>query len=140
MSIMAVDPGRDKCGVAVLADEGDILWRRVVQTSDLTERVADLVAEYSPRQVVLGNGTTHDMAERRLREALPGVVVSVVDEYRTTEMARKLYWKMNPPSGWRRLLPVTMQMPPEPVDDLVAVILAWRALGIEQEEFEGNGN
>ena len=35
---------------------------------------------------------------------------------------------MNPPRGWRRLLPVSMQMPPEPYDDYVAVILAQRFL------------
>jgi hypothetical protein len=56
------------------------------------------------------------------------MTLKVVDEYRTTEEAKKLYWQVNPPKGWRRFLPVTMQVPPEPVDDLVAVILARREI------------
>ena len=50
----------------------------------------------------------------------------VVDEYRTTEMAKKEYWKVNPPRGLKKLIPLGMQVPPVPVDDFVAVILARR--------------
>ena len=63
---------------------------------------------------------------------LPNVHIKVVDERHTTEEARKLYWKKNPPRGWRKLLPTSMQVPPVPVDDLVAEILARRFL--ENEE------
>ncbi|HKM17981.1 MAG TPA: pre-16S rRNA-processing nuclease YqgF, partial [Limnochordia bacterium] len=34
----------------------------------------------------------------------------------------------HPPRGWRRLLPVSLQTPPVPIDDYVAVILAQRYL------------
>ena len=37
------------------------------------------------------------------------------------KLAKGEYWKANPPNGWRRLIPVTMQVPPVPVDDFVAV-------------------
>jgi hypothetical protein len=60
-------------------------------------------------------------------------MVLVRDEYRTTELAKGEYWKANPPKGWRRLIPVTMQVPPVPVDDFVAVILARRFLPEEQQ-------
>ena len=50
--------------------------------------------------------------------------VKIVDEKNTTLEARKLYWKKNPPSGWRRLLPISMQVPPVPVDDIAAEVLA----------------
>ena len=36
------------------------------------------------------------------------------------------YWREHPPRGLMRLIPVTMQVPPVPVDDYVAVILAER--------------
>ena len=129
MSIMAVDPGRDKCGLAVLSPEGEILWRQVVETAKLDEIAGVIRAEYSPTLLVLGNGTTSREAKARLIKALPGLPLKVVDEYRTTDEARRLYWVVNPPQGWRKLLPVSMQTPPEPVDDLVAVILARRELG-----------
>lgn len=130
MSIMAVDPGRDKCGMAVLSAQGEILWRQVVETASLPELARKRFEEYQPKLLVLGNGTTSKAAEARLKETLPELEVRVVDEYRTTEEAKKLYWQVNPPKGWRKLLPLTMQVPPEPVDDLVAVILAQRELGI----------
>lgn len=132
---MAVDPGRDKCGLAVLDREGQILWRRVIPTAELAAWAARLRADYQAVRLILGNGTTHSQAEQRLRGALPEMAVEVVDEYRTTELAKKLYWKVNPPRGWRRLLPLGLQVPPEPVDDLVAVILARRALGREEDEY-----
>jgi hypothetical protein len=54
--------------------------------------------------------------------------VKVVDEKHTTEEARRLYWKKNPPHGWRKFLPTSMQVPPEPVDGIVAEILINRFL------------
>ena len=128
MNIMAVDPGRDKCGMAVLDIQGKVLWRQVIETRDLERIAQERSGEFAPACLVLGDGTTSKEAGGRLRAALPGLTVRVVDEYRTTEEAKKLYWQVNPPKGWRKFLPVTMQVPPEPVDDLVAVILARREL------------
>ena len=51
---------------------------------------------------------------------LPLVTYNVSGEYAMVKAAAA--------KGWRKLLPVTMQVPPEPVDDLVAVILARREL------------
>ena len=128
MNIMAVDPGRDKCGLAVIDGQGKVLWRQVIETEDLEKMAQERSGEFGPACLILGNGTTSKAAAGRLKAALPDLPLKVVDEYRTTEEAKKLYWQVNPPKGWRKLLPVTMQVPPEPVDDLVAVILARREL------------
>ena len=128
MTVAAMDPGRDKCGIAVLSAGGDILCRKVIATERMEEELAGLVSRYAPDVLLLGNGTTSKAAEKRLRAAVPQLAIDVVDEYRTTELARKEYWKENPPTGWRRLLPMGMQTPPVPVDDFVAVILARRHL------------
>ena len=59
---------------------------------------------------------------------------------KATELAKKAYWKAKPPRGWRRLLPVSMQVPPVPVDDFVAVILAQRYLAdVKQRKSKGKG-
>lgn len=129
-AIAAVDPGRDKCGMAVLSRSGDILMQQVVSTSSLEQEIALVVEQYNPEVLLLGNGTTSSQAEGRIRSAAPNIAVEVVDEYRTTEQARGEYWKAHPPKGLRRLLPVSMQVPPVPVDDFVAVILARRFLGL----------
>ena len=127
MSIAALDPGRDKCGFAVLDEDGRVLCQRVIETQNLIAEITTAKATYGFSRLIMGNGTTSKEARQRLSE-VPALEILVRDEYRTTEMAKGEYWKANPPKGWRRLLPVTMQVPPVPVDDFVAVILGRRYL------------
>ena len=131
LPVAALDPGRDKCGFAVLDATGKVLRQRVIRTDQLEEEVRAAWREYGFAILIEGNGTTSSAARRRLQQALPELQIEVVDEYRTTEMARGMYWRTHPPRGWRRLLPVSLQVPPEPVDDFVAVLLARRYLGLE---------
>lgn len=123
--VLAIDPGRDKCGVAVLVPDGRVLVQRVVPTVELDAAVGTLIQSYAPT-VIMGNGTTSAAAKARV-EAL-GRTVTLVDEYRTTDAAKVAYWEAHPPRGWRRLVPRGMLVPPVPVDDFVAVILAQRFL------------
>lgn len=132
MTIAALDPGRDKCGFAVLDADGSILCQRVIATDNLIVEIEAAKADYGFSRLLIGNGTTSRTAQSQLSR-VPALEVLVRDEYRTTEMARGEYWKAHPPKGWRRLIPVTMQVPPVPVDDFVAVILARRFLAEEQE-------
>lgn len=131
--IAALDPGREKCGLAVLSSEGEVLWRTIVKTLELKEALESAVALYGPRLILLGNGTTSQSAREIIMSVFPELPLELVDEYRTTDEARKLYWAENPPQGWRRLLPLGMQVPPEPVDDYVAVLFARRYLKEQKE-------
>lgn len=130
MAVAAVDPGREKCGVAVVDENGRALEQAVVATVRLADELALRVKRYRPEQIVLGNGTTSRAAEEKIRAVFPDLPVKIVDEYRTTDDAKIAYWKAHPPTGWRRFLPTSMQVPPVPVDDFVAVILAQRYLRI----------
>ncbi|MCH3959550.1 MAG: pre-16S rRNA-processing nuclease YqgF [Selenomonas sp.] len=138
MTIAALDPGRDKCGFAVLERSGRVCMQRVIATAALEQEVQAAQLQYGFTQLIEGNGTTSQSARQRLTEALPDLTILVVDEYRTTELAKGEYWKAYPPRGWRRLLPVTMQVPPVPVDDFVAVILARRYLQQMEEKNHDN--
>ena len=126
MFVMGIDPGRDKCGVAVLSTTGEIQFQRVVPTDELADVVKTLSARFALSTVILGDGTTHKSAAKKLSDA--GLTFKLVDEKHTTEEARRLYWQKNPPTGWRRFLPTSMQVPPEAVDALVAEILVKRFL------------
>jgi len=134
MNIAALDPGRDKCGFAVLDDKEKVLIQRVIDTNKLIQEVIAAKADYGFSRLVMGNGTTSKIAQKRLQE-IEDLMIYVRDEYRTTELAKGEYWKANPPKGWRRFIPVTMQVPPVPVDDFVAIILARRFL----EELQNKG-
>lgn len=127
---LGVDPGRDKCGVAVLNQMGEIKFQKVIATENFSEVIKKLSEEFNLELAILGNGTTHKAAENILKKFLP---VKIVDEKHTTEQARKLYWKKNPPTGWRKFLPTSMQVPPEPVDAIVAEILVKRFLNLNGE-------
>lgn len=129
MSVAALDPGSSKCGFAILAEDGTICLHRVIETAKLEQETEPELEKYAASVLVLGNGTTSRSAQERLLAAMPSLEIQVVDEYRTTDEARKLYWKIHPPRGLWRLVPTTMRVPPVPVDDLVAVILARRYLG-----------
>ena len=115
--VLAIDPGRDKCGVAVLSPAGALLFRQVVPTAQLENVVSTLVEKHAPT-IIMGNGTTSAAAKERI-EALGGAV-TLVDEYRTTDAAKAAYWEAYPPRGWRRLVPRGLLVPPVPVDDFAA--------------------
>ncbi|MPL68913.1 hypothetical protein SDC9_14646 [bioreactor metagenome] len=127
--VIAVDPGREKCGVAVVRQTHEVLYKSVVETARLTEIITKLAQEYSTLTVVLGNRTT-SRENKKILEKITinnhSLAVKLVDEHRSTDAARIRYWQENPPHGLKRLIPITMQVPPVPVDDYVAVILAER--------------
>lgn len=129
--IIGVDPGKDKCGVAVLNLNGDVKFSEVIPTIDFELTLKKLSAQFEISNVILGNGTTHSVAEKKI-SAL-NFPVQVVDEKFTTEEARREYWKQNPPRGWRKLLPTSLQVPPVPVDNIVAEILVKRFLGKREQ-------
>lgn len=126
LCVAGLDPGRDKCGLAVLNQQGQTLWQQVIPTEALEVQLQQAVGQYGFQKLVMGNGTTSSKARKRIETALPELEVIVVDEYRTTDQARQEYWAAKPPTGWRRLVPRGMLVPPEPVDDFAAVILARR--------------
>ncbi|MCE5287318.1 MAG: pre-16S rRNA-processing nuclease YqgF [Pelosinus sp.] len=127
--VISIDPGREKCGLAVVKRPNIIIHKGIVPTKNLVAAVQGLAAQHGAARVILGNGTSSSEHSKRLHElVLQNKVQDIVsvDEYRTTDMARIRYWQENPPQGWRRFVPVTMQVAPVPVDDYVAVILAER--------------
>ena len=125
---MAIDPGRDKCGVVVMTVEGEIKLQRVIETTSLESVLIELAREFKVNVVVLGDGTTSKVARQKISSVLPNVNIEVINERHTTEEARHLYWIKNPPCGWRKLLPTSMQTPPVPIDDIAAEVLAKRYL------------
>jgi len=125
---MAVDPGRDKCGVAVCGPDG-VLAHRVVAIRDLYALSREWVAAYGVQVVVIGNQT----GSKQVFDILKGldVIIKGVTERDSTLLARRRYFRDHPPRGWRRLLPLSLQVPPEAYDDYAAVVLAEAYLASE---------
>jgi hypothetical protein len=127
-TLLGVDPGTAKCGLAVLDEQGAVRERAVVTLEDLPVALGELSRRYALAQVALGNRTGSGPVEEILRSALPGARVTRVVEHRSTEEARRLFWQYQPPRGWRRLVPRAMLVPPGPLDAYAAEVLArrWR--------------
>ena len=129
--VLGVDPGTRKCGYAVVGDVlGAPLALGIVPTERLLETLQELVARFPVRAVALGGGT-HTAPVGAMLAPL-GVTVTVVDERETTLLARQRYFAANPPRGWRRLVPRGMLLPPRPIDDYAALLIAERLLESER--------
>lgn len=129
-SVIGIDPGREKCGVAVVDKQNGVLCRKVIDTKNLVKIVKIFVKEYKTKIIIIGNGTTSKDAQKKIVDSFLAKEIELicVDEYRTTDLAKIRYWQENPPCGWRKIIPTSMQVPLVPVDDYVAVILAERYL------------
>jgi len=126
--VVAVDPGRDKCGIAVVEEGGEVLHKGIVPAARVGHEVARLAKEYGAGRLLLGDRTAAQQVRRAVADAGCPLDALPVDEHRSSEQGRRRYFRDNPPRGWRRLLPVGLQTPPRPYDDYVAVILAERYL------------
>ncbi|MBM3501853.1 MAG: hypothetical protein FJX74_24635 [Armatimonadetes bacterium] len=123
-AVIAVDPGRDKCGLAAVAADGRLLHRAVVPTPELAQRLAAMVPDAPEATLLIGDGTSSREAQAALREALPATPLAVVPEAHSTERALERWRDTVAPPGWRRLLPRALRFPAEPIDDFAAWILA----------------
>jgi RNase H-fold protein (predicted Holliday junction resolvase) len=124
--VLGVDPGSAKAGYAVVGPGGQILTLGVEPLDGLVGRLRDVLGSYPVEAIALGGGTrARDLAATLRALELP---VHFVDEFETSRRARELYFREHPPRGWRRLIPTGMQLPPRPVDDYAAVLIARRYL------------
>lgn len=129
--ILAVDPGNEKTGVAVVNEDKSLVKKDIVPTIDLKEEIRLLLRNFSNiSTIVCGNGTNHKHLYPLLQAIAQehNIKVSLTDEAHTTEEARKRYWDYNSPTGLKRLIPRGMLFPPEPVDDFTAWIIGERYL------------
>ncbi|MGM0502333.1 MAG: resolvase [Bacillota bacterium] len=125
--IIAVDPGSAKCGIAVVSSKKEVLRQEVILRADLKSRILTLREQYSLNKLVLGSGTTSSAIKLELVDC--DLKIEVINEKNSTLEAKKLYWIANPPQGWKKLLPVSLQIPNKSIDDYAAVVLANRYLG-----------
>ena len=69
--IAALDPGREKCGFAVLTLDGSVLLQRVIETAKLEQEVRAAQQSYGFSVLVEGNGTTSREARAPRKGARP---------------------------------------------------------------------
>jgi RNase H-fold protein (predicted Holliday junction resolvase) len=130
MVYLGFDPGKDKCGVAIVNVDGQPLYHEVVAADTVLQRIPQLCVEWAVTQVVIGDRTMTRQWQAKLSDM--GLPIAPIDEHNSSMEARDLYWQMYPPQGWQKLLPQGMRLPPRPIDDLVAIILVRRYLQLQR--------
>ncbi len=123
--ILAIDPGKYKCGLAIVS-QNQILLHEVIQTNKILGRIKQILPNKG--SIVVGDRTGSREFIIQLKKGIPSVEerIFLVDEHLSSLEARSLYWQSNPPKGLKKLIPVSLQVPPVPIDDYVAIILAQR--------------
>ena len=127
--ILGFDPGRDKCGLAVMGLDRQLYYHQVVPAAEAIASMRTLQQKFPISLVVMGDQTTAKQWKQQLSQELAdGVTIILVDERYTSLEARDRFWQMYPPTGLTRLLPKGMRQPPRPIDDIVAILLIERYL------------
>jgi hypothetical protein len=109
-------------------DRAEVIFRAIVPAVEVGLTCHYLLTRHGGAALVVGGGTGSGAVLDLLRQACPEVTVVTVEERDSTRQARELYWQDSPPRGLQRLLPRGMRVPPRPVDDYAAVVLARRYL------------
>jgi RNase H-fold protein (predicted Holliday junction resolvase) len=128
---LAVDPGKDKCGLAVLQQDGEPLLLKTVERGDARAELTVLAAAHPFAAVLLGDGTGAGALLLLLKEVFANRDIVLADEKNTTREAYDLYWRLNPPRGWKKYLPRGVLTPAAPVDAYAALSIARRWLAQE---------
>jgi RNase H-fold protein (predicted Holliday junction resolvase) len=130
--ILGIDPGTRKCGYAVIETAlSPPLALGIVEVEKLGARLAELTALFTIRAVALGGGTHAEVIGDMVRAA--GLPLTIVDETETTLRARARYFQAHPPVGWKRFVPRGLLLPPCPIDDFAALLIAERFLEHEKK-------
>lgn len=128
-AILGFDPGRSKCGIAVMGVDRQLYYHQIVPSDEAISAIDSLCRRYPISVLAMGDRTTSkDWLQKLRRDLSSSASIVSVDERYTTLAARDRYWQMYPPSWFYRLIPKGMRQPPRPVDDIVAILLIERYL------------
>jgi RNase H-fold protein (predicted Holliday junction resolvase) len=129
-AILGFDPGRQKCGLAVMGLDRSLLYREVIPAEKAIATIQTLRQQFPISLLVMGDQTSSKDWKQKLDSNLSEPLrIVMVDERFSTLEARDRYWQMYPPRGLFRLLPQGIRTLPRPIDDIVAILLIERYLG-----------
>ena len=126
--LIGFDPGRDKCGLVVMALDRKILYQAVIASNEAIATIKELTQKYAIALIIMGDQTTAKEWQSKFKTKFPEINIVSVDERFSSQEARQRYWQIYPAKGLIGLIPLGLRSPPRPVDDIVAMILIERYL------------
>lgn len=127
-ALLGLDPGRAKCGLAVVGLDRALLYHQVVPVDQVTLTIQSLRESYPISSIVMGDQTGSKQWQQQLAELPNAPRVTLVDERYSSLEARDRYWQMYPPKGLGKLIPQSLRSISRPIDDIVAILLIERYL------------
>ena len=119
--LIAIDPGHSKCGLLLADSDGAIVIEgKVLAKSFVLEQINSWMQIYPVERIILGNGTSSNYWEEKLKYIVP---IEVVNENGTTLRARYRYWELRPPNRLLRCIPKRLRFPPGNLDAFAALVL-----------------
>lgn len=125
---VGIDPGRTKCGVAIVYEDGERIDIRVLPTAQVGACLAEEALGGDLAGICVGHATTSNAIVELCRASFPGIPIAVIDESRTTLEARQRYYQDHPPRGLLRLIPRGLLVPAPPLDGYAALLIVERFL------------
>ena len=128
MLLLCVDPGLEKCGVAIVDETGRARSMGIVPVGGLVGGIALLLEGRIPDIILVGDGTSSAEVVRRLGQTFSGVSLETVREEGSTLEAGSLWAEEC--KGLIRLLPLPLRrfFAPAALDHYAALVLARRWL------------
>jgi RNase H-fold protein (predicted Holliday junction resolvase) len=125
---LGFDPGKDKCGLAVLNADRQAVFHGVVPSSQAIAQIQFLLEKFPISLLIIGDRTTSKAWQTQIKSHFPNLSLVTIDESYSSQQAKQRYWQIYPPQGLQRLITLGMRTPPRSVDDIVAIILVERYL------------
>ena len=128
---LGIDPGRSKTGLALVDAAGSILALHIAHTEHIEVELSAFAGKEQLAGIIMGDGTNSKAIGQAVSKVFAAVPLALVGEAHSTEEARCLYWQVNPPRVWRKLVPLGMLVPSEPLDAYAAVVQVKRWLALQ---------
>lgn len=127
--LLALDPGSDKVGAAVLDYQAAEQEKTIVKLEELVDHLKEIFKLYQPAEVIVGNGTGAEKIVELLENNFEELKLSLVEESYTTEAAQTRYLAEKPMSNYEKLLRKVIKWKvKKPLDDYAAVIIGEKYL------------
>ena len=126
--LLGFDPGKQKCGVAVMSLDRKLHFQAVIPSQEAIAQVGNLLNSYPISLMVMGDQTASKQWKAELKFTFPDLRIITVDERYSSQEARQRFWQIYPAQGLMKLLPLGMRSPNRAIDDIVAIILIERYL------------
>lgn len=124
--VLAIDPGKRKCGIAIVDNKLQLIEGEVVENKELIYKIGIHLEKHSISNILIGSGTNSGEIKKRIKENFFGIRIIEIPEKNSTMQARKRYFDYYPPAGFLKIFPKSFLVPPCPYDDFAALVIAER--------------